>query len=576
MEIKRKYSILYPDYEGVEYKQLSDTACHDLALDVLCQNLTDNYKEVQMIKNVICKMTADPNVAKYRQKVFCDILNFPSLRKRIVELFDKFEFIRNFGVNHLKTDEKLEIWHLLRRMDELKDYISCVEAMQECLKENEIQSEGLKGFRDYVDSLYNAAGFEEMKKDIAALKVEASEIKSVTVGINVNERFEATELGLISVNNKYFKKSGIFSNFAEVLNSKQKIQDGTEWNGDMHYQPVDAVPMGEGALTGMLDKTAKMGLATTKGFAGGSPNETMAKITDGDGTANSTFYLSAIVNKMLDQLVKKLRDTLKKYSDIVVVNISNVIPEFVYYIRFAEFIEKNLAKGYKFCEPVVEEGDGTMCAKGFYNLKLAVSGLNNEDIVANDLDFDKEHTVYILTGANRGGKTTVTQAVGIVYVLAQGGIFVPATSFSYSPVDCVYTHFPADEDKTLDLGRLGEECIRFKESYNQCTQNSLYLLNESFATTSFEEAYYIAKDSVKALLKKSVRTIYNTHMHKLGEDVYELNSENTSAKASSLIVRTEGGKRSFKIEVAPPEGMSYARDIAEKYGVTYEMLTEGI
>jgi len=81
---------------------------------------------------------------------------------------------------------------------------------------------------------------------------------------------------------------------------------------------------------------------------------------------------------------------------------------------------------------------------------------------------------------------------------------------------------------------------------------------------------------VKALLKKSVRTIYNTHMHKLGEDVYELNSENTSAKASSLIVRTEGGKRSFKIEVAPPEGMSYARDIAEKYGVTYEMLTEGI
>jgi len=493
MEIKRKYSILYPDYEGVEYKQLSDTACHDLALDVLCQNLTDNYKEVQMIKNVICKMTADPNVAKYRQKVFCDILNFPSLRKRIVELFDKFEFIRNFGVNHLKTDEKLEIWHLLRRMDELKDYISCVEAMQECLKENEIQSEGLKGFRDYVDSLYNAAGFEEMKKDIAALKVEASEIKSVTVGINVNERFEATELGLISVNNKYFKKSGIFSNFAEVLNSKQKIQDGTEWNGDMHYQPVDAVPMGEGALTGMLDKTAKMGLATTKGFAGGSPNETMAKITDGDGTANSTFYLSAIVNKMLDQLVKKLRDTLKKYSDIVVVNISNVIPEFVYYIRFAEFIEKNLAKGYKFCEPVVEEGDGTMCAKGFYNLKLAVSGLNNEDIVANDLDFDKEHTVYILTGANRGGKTTVTQAVGIVYVLAQGGIFVPATSFSYSPVDCVYTHFPADEDKTLDLGRLGEECIRFKESYNQCTQNSLYLLNESFATTSFEEAYYIAR-----------------------------------------------------------------------------------
>ena len=43
-------------------------------------------------------------------------------------------------------------------------------------------------------------------------------------------------------------------------------------------------------------------------------------------------------------------------------------------------------------------------------------------------------------------------------------------------------------------------------------------------------------------------------------------------KASSLIVKNEGANRSFKVEVAPPEGMSFARDIAEKYGVTYEML----
>jgi DNA mismatch repair ATPase MutS len=75
------------------------------------------------------------------------------------------------------------------------------------------------------------------------------------------------------------------------------------------------------------------------------------------------------------------------------------------------------------------------------------------------------------------------------------------------------------------------------------------------------------------LLKKSVRTIYNTHMHKLGEDVDELNLDSPNVKAASLVVQSDGGKRSFKIKVAPPEGMSHARDIAEKYGVTYEMLT---
>lgn len=578
MEIKRKYSIIYPDFEGITYKTLSETAFHDLALDVLCNNLSENSKEAQMIRNIISKMTADSRVSEYRRKVFCDILKFPELRKRMTELFDKFEFVRNYGVYHLNTDEKIGIWHLLRRMDELNDYISCVEAMQECLTVNEIESEGLKGFREYIVSLYNDANFGEMKADIDALKFEASEVKSVTVGINVNERFEATELGLISINNKYFKKSGIVSNFSDAIIRKSKIQEGTEWNGNMHYHPVEMSSKNEGFLGDAVNKQAKIGLATLNGLHGGShSSETMMKIAEGDGSSNSTFYLSNIVNKMLDQMVRKLRDTLNKYTDVVVFNISHIIPEFVYYIRFAEFIEKITAQGYSFCEPEVINNQAVqMEAKEFYNLKLALSGVNPQDIVTNNLGFDKEHTVYILTGANRGGKTTVTQAIGIMYVLAQGGIYVPAASFSYIPVDCIYTHFPADEDKTLDLGRLGEECMRFKENYNSCTKDSLCLLNESFSSTSFEEGYYIAKDSIKALLKKSVRTIFNTHMHKLGEDVSEFNKESNEAKVSSVIVLSKDGKRSFKIELAPPEGMSYARDIAEKYGVTYEMLTEGI
>ncbi len=577
MEIKNTYSILYPDFEGVEYKRLSETTCHDLALDMLCRKLTDNNKESKLIMDIISNMTADPRVSEYRQKVFCDILKSPNLRKRMVELFDKFEFIRNFGVLNRNTDEKMGIWHLLRRMDELNDYITSVEAMQECLTENEVESEGLKGFKEYVDKLYHAASFGEMKKDIEALKVHSSQVQSVTVGINVNERFEATGLGLISINNKQFKKSGIVSNFADAVSSKTKIQDGTDWDGDMHYHPVEAVSDSDGVME-FFKKSARLGVAGMTRYA--NKNEikaTMATFAGNDGMANSTLYLTDTVNKMLDTLLKKLSDTLNKYADVVVLNISQLIPEFVYYIRFAEFVEKNIKQGYTFCEAnVIDKDNVQMQAKGFYNLKLAVSGSKNEDIVTNDLDFDKEHTVYILTGANRGGKTTITQAVGIMYVLAQGGIFVPATSFSYKPLDCIYTHFPADEDKTLDLGRLGEECIRFKESFSDCTKDSLYLLNESFSTTSFEEGYYIAKDSVRALLKKSVRTIYNTHMHKLGLDVDELNQENSDAKASSLVVRSEGGKRSFKIEVAPPEGMSYARDIAEKYGVTYEMLTDGM
>ncbi len=576
MEATSKYSILYPDFEGVEYKTLSETTRHDLALDMLCKAVTDNPKEEKLIMDAISDMTQDPRVAKYRQEVFCDILKSQDLRERMIELFDKFEFIRNYGVHYLKTDEKLGIWHLLRRMDELGDYIACVESMQACLNDNNVESEGLRGFKEYVEALYKDARFEEMKADISALKIHSSEVQSVTVGINVNERFEATSLGLISVNNKQFKKSGIVSNFADSIISKNGIQNGNEWDGSMNYHPVESGGGLENILSEIMKKKAQVSLVGRMALSGNKSFDTVANVADGDGIANSTFYLSGVANKMLDMLLRKLRDTLNKYADIVVLNISQIIPEFIYYIRFAEFIEKNIKKGYTFCVPtLIESDDEKMKARGFYNLKLAVSGLDKDSIVKNNLDFDNEHTVYILTGANRGGKTTVTQAVGIMYVLAQGGISVPAEAFAYSPLDCIYTHFPADEDKTFDLGRLGEECIRFKEIYTDCTNHSLCLLNETFSTTSFEESYYIAKDSVKALLKKSVRTIYNTHMHKLGEDTDEINSEDTISKASSLIVKSDDGKRSFKVEAAPPEGKSYAMDIAKKYGVTYEMLTKG-
>ena len=293
---------------------------------------------------------------------------------------------------------------------------------------------------------------------------------------------------------------------------------------------------------------------------------------DDDGTANSTFYLETVINKMLGSLVKKLRDTLTKYANVAIVNISSLIPEFVYYIRFAEFIGRLTDAGARFCEAEVSDSTD-MTARGFYNLKLAVNLEDKSEIVPNDLDFDTDHTLYILTGANRGGKTTITQAVGQLFALAQGGIYVPAESFAYRPVDCIYTHFPADEDKTMDLGRLGEECIRFKEIYTDCTADSLVLMNETFSTTSFEEGYYIARDSVRALMEKNVRTIYNTHMHKLASDAEELNRGNEGARVASLIMKSDGGKRSFKVEVASPEGMSYASDIAKKYGVTYEMLT---
>ncbi len=573
MPENRSISVLFPDDADTGYRELSAAAFHDLGLDTLCSALTPDAREQRMIAGVISNMTADPRTAEFRRDVFADILRLPDLRRRMTGLFERIEFLNGFSsMRKVSDDENLGIWGLLHRLDDLAAYIDCIGEMVECLSGKDISSEGLIRLRGHVTALYEDSCFAEMKKDIADLKFRASEIRSVTVGINVNEKFEASSLGLISVNRKPFKKSGIVSNFAGAIAAKEGLRDDAEWNGDMHYHTADEVSVSE--IASFIEGEAGFYAMRNAPFLDSRVRSTITQVPDGDSMAGSTLHVEKAADRLLGAIVRKLRDVLTKYVNVAVVDISKLIPEFVYYIRFAEFVEKYRDMGYRFCEAEpLGTGKSTMRARGFYNLKLALKSENSSDIVCNDLDFDPEHTVYILTGANRGGKTTVTQAVGLMFALAQGGICVPAEEFAYCPADCIYTHFPADEDKTADLGRLGEECVRFRDIYSVCTEKSLVLLNETFSTTSFEEGYYIARDSVRALLKKRVRTIYNTHMHKLAADTEDLNNGAEGAKASSLVVRSDGGKRSFKVEIAEPEGLSYAKDIAEKYGVTYEMLT---
>ena len=52
-----------------------------------------------------------------------------------------------------------------------------------------------------------------------------------------------------------------------------------------------------------------------------------------------------------------------------------------------------------------------------------------------------------------------------------------------------------------------------------------------------------------------------------------VNTDGMKGKAVSLVAETKGKEHSFRMVIAPPEGQSFARDIAEKYGVTYESLT---
>ncbi|MCD7814826.1 MAG: DNA mismatch repair protein [Lachnospiraceae bacterium] len=567
--MEENLSLLCPPGKQAQERTLPEATYHDLSVETLCEPLSKMEPERALLKRMMTRISGDPEVIQYRCDVFEDILRFPNLREQMQKLLDRVDFLKTYG-SFDKGSDAAGVWELVHRLDEMDEYIHCVEAIYAVLNENAITSEGLLNLKEYVRSLYEDGGFSELKKDIENLKVDAAKVKSVTLGVNLNDRFEPVETGIVSINEKPFTKSNVISNFCEFLNRRDDTQPDTEWKGNMTFRTsgID--------LDAATDTMGRVGLMRASPlFAAG-----MARVDDDSRGGDVIHTLDRAISALLTRTVKKLKSVLSRHVSVSTHTISALIPEFLFYIRWAEYIEKMQAAGFHFCKPqLLEPETRQMQAKGLCNLKLAQSffekGVSAGEIVPNDLDFSSEHRIYILTGANRGGKTTITQAVGLAFLFAQCGLYVPAEPFTFSPVDNIFTHYPADENQTMDLGRLGEESSRFRDLFQAATPRSLLLLNESFSTTSFEEGYFIARDVTRILRRLGVRTIYNTHMHKLAIELDELNrEEGGDSKIASLIVEADEGKHSYRVKVAPPGGKSYAHDIAEKYGVTYEQLAK--
>ena len=83
-------------------------------------------------------------------------------------------------------------------------------------------------------------------------------------------------------------------------------------------------------------------------------------------------------------------------------------------------------------------------------------------------------------------------------------------------------------------------------------------------------------NKVKYIIDK-VCMIHSLDSLKLAAEIDRINAETTKnggAKIDTLVAGMEQGKRSFKILRQKPDGKSYARDIANRYGLSYETITQ--
>jgi DNA mismatch repair ATPase MutS len=169
--------------------------------------------------------------------------------------------------------------------------------------------------------------------------------------------------------------------------------------------------------------------------------------------------------------------------------------------------------------------------------------------------------LFIITGANQGGKSTFWRSIGLAQLMMQSGMFVPAETFTANVCDGLFTHYKREEDTTMTSGKLDEELSRMSEIIGHITPNALLLFNESFAATNEREGSEIAGQINRALLEKSLKVFFVTHLYEFAHRFYTKHLEN------AIFLRAErkaNGTRTFKITEGEPLKTSFGVDVYHK------------
>ena len=247
---------------------------------------------------------------------------------------------------------------------------------------------------------------------------------------------------------------------------------------------------------------------------------------------------------------------LAQSTDHILSFFSLLRSELGFYVACLNLHERLEKKGEPTCFPEpVPAGRAALSGRGLYDVCLSLSVVDR--VVDNDVAADGK-TLVMITGANRGGKSTFLRSLGVGQLMMQCGMFVPAESFHADVRTGVFTHFKREEDASLRSGKLDEELSRMSSIVDSLTPNSLVLLNESFASTNEREGSEIARQILRALLEAGIKVFYVTHLFDLGQ---RLHREGAPTALFLRADRQPDGRRTFRLVDGEPLPTSHGEDV---------------
>jgi DNA mismatch repair protein MutS len=506
-------SLLWKDTANKAYYTLSDEDIADLNIETLSKYMSDEFK-VQ-VQEHLAQVPLHIEDTLYRQQVVLDLCKNKDLYTTLFAYGE--EGNRLMKLSKFAFEKEATVYNLIKRMDEVETIKKMVEELLQVFSRAKPSSEGLRKYQELLEQIVNSKIYEAFTKDVQYIKSLEEGVKSLKIGINLNEYLQPEEAILLEISDEEFN----YGRFSKKL-------------GYYVSATVNEI------------KTI--------------PRKIFARETVMPPDALNTL------EKTLEPATMQLISFCDQFTMKILEVISVLHHELPYYRIAVEayqlLVEKKLP-----CSMPVWGADFHL--HGMYHMDLGLR--KPKEIVFNNFEIGEDKKILILTGVNRGGKTTISQALGQCIWFAQLGFYVPASTMSLTYISKILIHFPKEEDESVSYGRLGEECERFRKLFDEADANSFFLMNESFSGTTHHESLQISIETLRGIEKKGAYVLFNTHLHELYEQLCEV----ANGKGIESYIAGANMKESpYLVEKGRPLGKSHAREIANRYGMSFEKLME--